>query len=169
MTLAWEGMQGCWITLGCSQKGDDLPYFKFLPAKPLRFGDQSIQFYFKERGMNWQQVCEDPNFKDLPYRVELNQNGKIIMSPAKNEHALYQGRIERILWKYTENGEVYPECPIETSDGTKAADVVWMSEERIEITKKEVSCSIAPEICIEVLSSTNTKKEMEVLVDFLLQ
>lgn len=111
--------------------------------------------------MNWQQVCEDPNLKDLPYRVELDAQGKVIMSPAKNKHALYQGRIERVLWKYIQGGEVYPECPIETSNGTKAADVVWMSEERIAITEEETSCSIAPEICVEVLSSSNTSQEME--------
>jgi len=34
--------------------------------------------------MNWQQVCENPTLKDLPFKIELNTFGQIIMSPASN-------------------------------------------------------------------------------------
>ena len=50
---------------------------------------------------------------------------------------------------------------VETSDGTKVADVAWCSPERHQINKEEFSCTIAPEICIEVLSPANSDEEME--------
>ncbi len=53
------------------------------------------------------------------------------------------------------------ECAIATKKGTKVADVAWASPERLAIIWPEVECSIAPELCVEVLSSTNTSKEMQ--------
>ncbi|MCP4104532.1 MAG: hypothetical protein GY749_03190 [Desulfobacteraceae bacterium] len=47
--------------------------------------------------MNWQQVCEHPNLENLPFKIELNERGQIIMSPVKVIHSAYQGRIEYIL------------------------------------------------------------------------
>ncbi len=44
--------------------------------------------------MNWQQVCEHKDLQNLPFKIELNQRGQIIMSPAKVYHSAYQGEIE---------------------------------------------------------------------------
>lgn len=52
------------------------------------------------------------------------------------------------------------ECPLSTSDGVKAIDVAWLSELR-EFTALSGSLLIqAPEICVEVLSPSNTPAEM---------
>ncbi len=110
--------------------------------------------------MNWQEVCEDPCLQDLPYKIELNHWGKIEMSPAKYNHAFFQGEIQSQLNKITTQGKVMPECPIETEDNVKSADVVWISDERNKINKGKIACSIAPEICIEVKSVSNTIEEM---------
>jgi Uma2 family endonuclease len=110
--------------------------------------------------MNWQEVCSNPNLKNLPFKIELNEYGQIVMSPMKVIHSLLQGKIEKLLLRYMTNGEVFPECAIHTSKGTKVADVVWVSQERLQQIKYETECSIAPEICIEVLSDSNTEKEM---------
>ncbi len=110
--------------------------------------------------MNWQEVCEDPCLQDLPYKIELNHWGKIEMSPAKNRHAVLQGKIERIIVQLNPSGECYPECPIQTGDNVKVADVVWVSDSRFQKIKDEDACSIAPEVCIEVKSESNTMKEM---------
>lgn len=40
--------------------------------------------------MTWPQICEDPRFEDLPYKVETNRLGKIIMSPRSNRHSRLQ-------------------------------------------------------------------------------
>ncbi|RKZ42677.1 MAG: Uma2 family endonuclease [Gammaproteobacteria bacterium] len=110
--------------------------------------------------MNWQEVCEHASLQNLPFKIELNKKGQIIMSPAKVYHSAYQGEIEYFLRVFLKQGKTLPECAIWTRDGTKVADVGWVSKERFSIIKNETECSIAPEICIEVLSSSNTENEM---------
>jgi hypothetical protein len=43
--------------------------------------------------MNWQEVCEDKSLIDLPYKIELNRWGQIVMSPADYQHSSFQGEI----------------------------------------------------------------------------
>jgi Uma2 family endonuclease len=111
--------------------------------------------------MRWEEVCENQQLQDLPFKIELNKWGQIVMSPVKIKHSFYQGRIQRLLESLLKTGEVMPECAIDTSDGVKVADVVWCSAERFDRIQEQVSASIAPEICIEVKSSGNTLEEME--------
>jgi Uma2 family endonuclease len=51
-------------------------------------------------------------------------------------------------------------CAIHTAKGTKVADVAWASEARFATIRNETECSIAPEVCIEVLSLSNTDDEI---------
>ncbi|MDJ0731183.1 MAG: Uma2 family endonuclease [Crocosphaera sp.] len=111
--------------------------------------------------MKWEEVCEHKQLQDLPFKIELNKWGQIVMSPVKIKHSFYQGRIQRLLESLLDTGEVMPECAINTSDGVKVADVVWCSEKRFDIIQDEVSASIAPEICIEVKSSGNSFDELQ--------
>jgi Uma2 family endonuclease len=111
--------------------------------------------------MKWEEVCEDQQLQNLPFKIELNKWGQIVMSPVKIKHSFYQGRIQRLLESLLQTGEVMPECAINTSDGVKVADVVWCSDERFDQIQDEVSASISPEICIEVKSIGNTLEEME--------
>ena len=37
--------------------------------------------------MTWDEICDDPALQDLPYKIETNQYGQIIMSPAKGWHS----------------------------------------------------------------------------------
>ena len=111
--------------------------------------------------MKWEEVCNNQQLQNLPFKIELNKWGQIVMSPVKIKHSFYQGRIQRLLESLLPTGEVMPECAIDTSDGVKVADVVWCSEERFDQIQDEVSASIAPEICIEVKSIGNTLEEME--------
>jgi hypothetical protein len=57
-------------------------------------------------------------------------------------------------------GRVLSECPISTADGVKAADVAWASHERMEELGEQVCFPTAPEICVEVLSPSNTDAEI---------
>ena len=34
--------------------------------------------------MNWQEICNDPLLRELPYKIELNEWGKIVMTPARH-------------------------------------------------------------------------------------
>ena len=111
--------------------------------------------------MKWEEVCKNQQLQNLPFKIELNKWGQIVMSPVKIKHSFYQGRIQRLLESLLQTGEVMPECAINTSDGVKVADVVWCSDQRFDQIQDEVSASIAPEICIEVKSIGNTLEEME--------
>lgn len=111
--------------------------------------------------MKWQEVCEHPSLKDLPFKIELNRDGKILMTPVKVCHSALQGELEFLLRSLLNSGKTLPECAIFTREGTKVVDVAWASDKIFEKIKDEVECSICPEICVEVFSSSNTRREME--------
>lgn len=111
--------------------------------------------------MKWEEICQNRHLQDLPFKIELNKWGQIVMSPVIIKHSFYQGRIQRLLESLLNTGEVMPECAINTSEGVKVADVVWCSEVRFDLIQDEASASIAPEICVEVKSVGNTLEELE--------
>ncbi len=108
----------------------------------------------------WAEICADPHLKDLPYKIETNRFNKILMSPAFTWHGRFQYRIGRLLEEHMPQGCIIIECAVETSDGTKVPDVVWISEERYAPYHRAYSLPIAPEICVEILSASNTREEM---------
>jgi hypothetical protein len=57
--------------------------------------------------MNWQEVCDNPQLKNLSFKIELNEYGQVVMSPLKVFHSLLQGKIERLLLRYISEGEVF--------------------------------------------------------------
>lgn len=110
--------------------------------------------------MNWQEVCNDPSLRDLPYKIELNEWGQIVMSPASSRHGMLQGLLIDALNRLKKDGLGFPECPIQTSKGVKVPDVVWVTSQFLREHTDETPFSKAPEICIEVLSPSNTRQEM---------
>ena len=50
---------------------------------------------------------------------------------------------------------------MKTRKGTKVADVVWASDERLKQIKYETECSVSPEICVEIISESDTAEEMD--------
>lgn len=110
--------------------------------------------------MNWQEVCEHPDLQNLPFKIELDERGKIIMSPVRVWHSAYQGEISYLLRSMRKNGRTLPECAIATRKGTKVADTAWASMERFQIIFRETQCHVAPEICVEVKSPANTEAEI---------
>jgi Uma2 family endonuclease len=111
--------------------------------------------------MTWLEVCHDKSLRDLPYKVELNRWGNIEMSPHRRQHSVMQGRISAHFSKLMSEGEVAVECAIDTSDGVRVPDVAWVSTARWNSMSDSASCSIAPEICVEVVSASHTAGEME--------
>jgi Uma2 family endonuclease len=110
--------------------------------------------------MNWQEVCEHPSLQDLPFKIELDEWGRIIMSPVKLYHSFFQVKIATLLERLLSNGVALSECAIKTTGGTKVADVAWVSLPIWANIKNETEASIAPEICVEIISTANTQKEM---------
>lgn len=111
--------------------------------------------------MNWQQICEDKTLHNLPYKIELNKQGQIIMSPASIRHAFFQAEIISLLRDSMKKGKFVPEFPVETTDGIKVVDVAWLTIEHSEAVKNNISSAFSPMICIEVLSPSNTTAEMK--------
>ena len=50
---------------------------------------------------------------------------------------------------------------MDTPEGTFVADATWASRERFAVIEDEFSCSIAPEICVEIWSPSNTDEEIQ--------
>ena len=106
--------------------------------------------------MTWETLCDDPTLQNLPYKIETNRLGQIVMSPARSRHSEYQGEITYLLRQMLPRGLVLPECPVQTTDGVRVPDVAWSSPER----RQPVIYTLAPEICVEVISPHNDEREM---------
>lgn len=110
--------------------------------------------------MQWSEVIASPYLQDLPFKIELNRYGKIEMSPASNQHNYIQFELATLLKRKLKTGKTFSECSIATTEGVKVADVVWCSKEFIQQHGFNTPYSTAPEICIEVVSPSNSKEEM---------
>ncbi len=110
--------------------------------------------------MDWQEVIENPYLQNLPFKIETNEFGEIVMNPVKVGHSIYQGRISSLMQALRPEGAALVECAIKTRKGTKVADVAWASMKVIDQIEHETDASVAPEICVEVLSMSNTDKEI---------
>lgn len=69
--------------------------------------------------MEWNQVLEHPSLQNIPFKVELNEWGKIVMTPASNLHGNLQVKIAMKLIQLLNEGEVSAEVSIQTSKNAK--------------------------------------------------
>jgi len=111
--------------------------------------------------VKWRELINNPFFRDIPYKVELNKYGNILMSPASNRHGVLQYKVGREIERVKQNGIVIIECSILTSEGVRVADVAWASDDFIAEFGETTPYPKSPEICVEVKSSANSKAEME--------
>ena len=113
----------------------------------------------------WSEVLRDPRLRSLPYKIETNARGQIVLSPHKKRHSDLQGEVLTLLVTTgtpSKSGRVRPEYPVETADGIKVPDVIWISAARDEEAPEEAEASpVMPELCVEVLSASNTEAEMD--------
>ncbi len=83
------------------------------------------------------------------------------MSPASNLHSFYHGEIIRILLEQMPKGKVMPEFAVDTPGGVKVPDVVWCSLNFLRIhSLKKSPFTDSPELCVEIVSESNTQEEM---------
>jgi len=108
----------------------------------------------------WQEVCEDSRLRDLPFKIELNAYGQIVMSPVRVKHGLFQTEISFLLRQALPEGRTGVETAIQTTAGTRVTNVSWFSAERLRVVEEAFDSPVAPEICVEVLSPGNTQGEM---------
>jgi len=110
----------------------------------------------------WQRVLRDPQLRELPYKIETNEHGQLVMSPHTPFHSRHQSRLLRLLDEHvTRGGEATIEFAVETPKGVKVPDVVWLSDERwAQIPEDAEASPVMPELCVEVRSEGNTDAEM---------
>jgi Uma2 family endonuclease len=109
--------------------------------------------------MDWKEVTENPNLRDLPFKIELNERGQMVMTAIDNRTSFLKSEIALTLNRNF--GRIGISCPIWTRKGTKVADVAWFSDERWKKQKGKTEATIAPELCVEVLSMSNSDYEMK--------
>ena len=118
--------------------------------------------------MQWQDVLADKSLRDLPYKIELNQYGKIEMSPASFTHSHLRGTLAFLLSTQLV-GEVFTKLAIITDKGVKVPDVAWSSDDYYQRHKNDLAATAAPEICVEIISPSNSQKEMRAKVKIYLK
>ena len=99
--------------------------------------------------------------ENLSWKVETNARNQIIMSPPPNlDHSDYEGEIFVLLRRLLENGRSMSNVGVQTRGGTLIPDLVWVSTERRRKSRGRPSFAQAPEICVEVISPSNTRREI---------
>ena len=114
--------------------------------------------------VRWAELCADPRLAKLPDRIETDRHGHILMTPPPAfGHGRRQFSLGNLLSQLLPQGLVITECPLSTADGVKAVDVAWLGPDRLEIKDKPEPTILirAPEICVEILSPTDTRREID--------
>jgi Uma2 family endonuclease len=110
----------------------------------------------------WTEILADAELAKFSYRVETDQYGHLVMTPPPAPiHGNRQGRIGALLLQLLPDGEIFTECPVSTAGGVKAVDVAWIGPDRRENVAELVLFELAPEICVEVLSPSNSAAEID--------
>ena len=95
------------------------------------------------------------------WKVETNAQRQILlMTTPRLDHQEFEGEITRLLYLLLSNGRPLSECGVITSNGTKEPDVVWASNTMRRAHRQEASFTKAPELCVEVISPSNTRREI---------
>src|SRR3954468_2897632 len=109
----------------------------------------------------WEEVLADPALSKIEGRVETDRHGRIIMSPPPApRHGEFQVQIAILLRTLMPHGKTMTECPVSTADGVRAVDVAWSSRERRREAGNRSFFVQAPEICVEIISPSNSEAEI---------
>ncbi len=117
----------------------------------------------QEPGLTWEQLATTHPIlpEDCHWKIETNKQNQIFMSPPPRfDHQAFNVKIVELLLRLMPQGRPASEAGVRTSDGTRMPDVMWLSRERFLAARGKASLSPAPEICVEILSPRNTRREI---------
>ena len=100
--------------------------------------------------MTWEEAIESSSLEDLPFKVELNADGNLVLSGVWNWHGGLQAEVGIRLSELMSHGKAAMEIGVRTRDNVKVADVAWFTNEHWNAVKEDAYCATAPAICIEV-------------------
>jgi Uma2 family endonuclease len=130
-----------------------------MSAVTLELRPRAEQTTFNLR--RWDEVLADPELKKIAGRVETDRHGRVVMSPPPApRHGRLQAEVAALLKKFLSRGTTVTECPVSTADGVKAVVVAWASPESWEELGNRTVFIRCPEICVEVVSPSNTEEEI---------
>jgi Uma2 family endonuclease len=124
------------------------------PPAPTRLSPAELR-------RRWQQMLHDPMLADVPGKIELNEKGTIELSPPNTRHGILQAFVTGALQRLRPEGTTITECAVETDIGVRVPDVVWASPDFMSKYGTMSPLPCAPELCVEVLSPSNTEPEMQ--------
>jgi Uma2 family endonuclease len=110
--------------------------------------------------MTWQEIINHKDLTDLPFKIETNEYGQVVMSPTKYLHGIYQTRMAEVIKQFLPDGFVSTETAVATRKGVKVPDVAWASLDFFLQHRDELELSACPELCALVLSPNNSAKEI---------
>jgi Uma2 family endonuclease len=113
----------------------------------------------------WLEIVSDPELSQRLDRIETDAHGQIIMAPPpdfihRSQAKEIQAQLDRLLGR----SRAFTEQPVETSIGAvKIADVVWLTPEQQHALLEDPNLPLqpAPPICIEIISPSNSVRQME--------
>ena len=112
---------------------------------------------------SWEQICADPSLAALPYRVESDPWGSVILRPPLGVAQSYRKiRIAALLDRLLAGGKSSLNSPLRTIRGVKIVDATWISDERStrQVCRGRVA-ALAPEICVEICSRGQQAGEIQ--------
>lgn len=108
----------------------------------------------------WAELTADPQWERWEGRIETDEDGNVIMMPPPQVyHANAESEIA-VLLRQLLGRNVLTECPISTAKGVKSADVAWISSDAYAKVKDAPCLVPAPPICVEVISPSNSRRQM---------
>lgn len=110
-------------------------------------------------GEMYRKMCDDWYFASVPGKLEIDTWGRMIMSPASTYHGTMQARLAQRLTPL--GGNALVEVGIATPAGAFVPDVAWASDDFYARHGKETPLTRAPELCMEVASPSNSRKELD--------
>ena len=110
----------------------------------------------------WQRILNDPQLDHYEsFRIETDGHGEILMSPKPpKSHNFKATKIATMLVERL-GGEAAVGPQILTGEGVKVPSACWLHPDRYTEASDPDPFIIAPEICVEVLSPSNTPDELE--------
>ena len=111
-----------------------------------------------ELAVRYRALCADPCYANIPGKIELDAWGRMVMSPASNYHSALQALLVGKLAVL--RGRAFVEVSVVTSAGVLVADVAWASDDFMRARGFETPYTRAPELCIEVVSPSNSREEL---------